>query len=376
MSALLPLSERVYELNLCAEHGYTYREFKRSVRVYQSSDYKSALFLVYVTYRNRLPWRKTPYRNHFTLYRSADSVLAVRSETTLKFQDHDAALHYDVITPTKSYRANTACDWTVSFDKIDYSNKRPSFVTYSLVCSGEWWYFENGVILNGVTAYEKDATCGNMFVYYELHPKYTIVTAAVQRNHRSGAQSRLLAAASSSSSLPPFLAGTAADASTAPPAHGSDDVVLTATSGATDVDSTTTTTPQGRVADACPNPRTRLSSFLADSPAHVVGGATTLNSSIAPIVNALTRPVIRANDTRELPDLDTRNVVPSMFWFVQRSKEFNAKSIAYFLPTDFKPTPDFGTASLFDSAYYNTGLPIVPLPQLDVDSPDSNVDVS
>lgn len=372
MSALLPISERVYELNLCAEHGYTYREFKRSVRVYQSSDYKSALFLVYVTYRNTLPWRKTPYRNHFTLYRSADSVLVVRSETTLKFQDHDAALHYDVITPTESYRANTACDWTVSFDKIEYSNKRPSFVTYSLVCSGEWWYFENGVILNGVTAYEKDATCGNMFVYYELHPKYEIVTAAVQRNHRSGAQSRLLAAASSSSSLPPFLAGrtgTAADATTTPPTHSSD------ASGATDADSTTTTT-QERVAPPRPNTRTRLSSFLADSPAYVVRGATTLNSSIAPIVNTLTRPVIRANDTRELPDLDTRNVVPSMFWFVQRSKEFNAKSIAYFLPKDFKQTPDFGTASLFDSAYYNTGLPTVPLPQLDVDSPDSNVDVS
>lgn len=383
MSALLPVSERVYELNLCAEHGYTYREFKRSVRVYQSSDYKSALFLVYVTYRNRLPWRKTPYRNHFTLYRSADSVLVVRSETTLRFQDHDAALHYDVLTPTESYRATTACDWTVSFDKIDYSNRRPSFVTYSLVCSGEWWYFENGVVLNGVTAYEKDAACGNMFVYYELHPRYNIVTAGAQRNHRSGAQSRLLAAASSSSSLPAFLAGrteppaqtgappSTADASTAPPARGSNAFA------ATDVDGTSTTAAaaEGRVAAPGPNPRTRLCSFLADadSPAHVVG-ATTLNSSIAPIVNTLARPVIRANDTREAPDLDTRNVVPSMFWFVQRSREFDAKSIAYFLPKDFKLTPDFGSVSLLDSAYYNAGLPTVPLPQLDVDSPDGNVD--
>ena len=79
MSALLPISERVYELNLCAEHGYTYRSFKRAVRVYQSADYKSALFLVYATYKHALPNRKTPYRNHFTLYRNADTVVVVLS---------------------------------------------------------------------------------------------------------------------------------------------------------------------------------------------------------------------------------------------------------------------------------------------------------
>lgn len=358
MSALLPISERVYELNLCAEHGYTYRNFKRAVRVYQSADYKSVLFLVYVTYKHTLPNRKTPYRNHFTMYRNADTVIVVRSETTLRFQDHDAALQYDVMKPTESYRATTACDWTVSFDKIQYSNTRPSFLSYTLVCSGEWWYFENGVILNGVTAYEKDMTCGHMFVYYELHPKYNIVTP-LSKNYRINAQTRLLSVATASSSLPPFLASSRNDSSRQQQANPSTGDNNTSTS------QEATTTATGTATPSC-NPRTQLCSFLAnnDDTGFNVIEATTLNSNIAPIVNTLARPIIQTNDAQEVPDLDTKTVVPSMFWFVQRSKELNAKCISYFLPKNFKTTPDTGGTGLLDNAYYNIGLPAVPLPQL------------
>lgn len=365
MSALLPISEGVYELNLCAEHGYTYRNFKRAVRVYQSADYKSVLFLVYATYKHTLPNRKTPYRNHFTLYRNADTVVVVRSETTLRFQDHDAALQYDVIKPTESYRATTTeCDWTVSFDKIQYSNTRPSFLSYTLVCSGEWWYFENGVILNGITAYEKDITCGHMFIYYELHPKYNIVTPLSQ-NYRTSAQTRLLSMATASSSLPSFLEGRTEQRQQPnlnPP------TTTTGSQAAT----TTTTTTTAATTPSC-NPRTQLCSFLTNRNAHTADSgfnviqATTLNSNIAPIVNALARPIIQTNDAQEVPDLDTKTVVPSMFWFVQRSKELNAKCISYFLPKDFKTTPDMGGSNSFlNNAYYNMGLPVVPLPQLNV----------
>lgn len=355
MSALLPISERVYELNLCAEHGYTYRNFKRAVRVYQSADYKSVLFLVYATYRHTLPNRKTPYRNHFTLYRNADTVVVVRAETTLRFQDHDAALQYDVMKPTESYRATTECDWTASFDKIQYSNARPSFLSYTLVCSGEWWYFENGVILNGITAYEKDVTCGHMFVYYELHPKYNIVTP-VSQNYRINAQTRLLSMATTSSSLPPFLASRTDSRR--------QQANLNPSPGDNEKSGRDATTATGTTAPSC-NPRTQLCSFLAnnDTGFNVIQ-ATTLNSNIAPIVNTLARPIILTNDAQEVPDLDTKTVVPSMFWFVQRSKELNAKCIAYFLPKDFKTTPDTVGNSLLNNAYYNTGLPAVPLPQL------------
>lgn len=380
MSALLPVSEHVYELNLCAEHGYTYRDFKRSVRVYQSTDYESAMFLIYVSYKNTLPNRRTPYRNHFTLYRNSDTVIVVRSETTLRFQDHDAALQYDVIKPTESYRASTPCDWTVSFDKIEYSQKRPSFITYNLVCSGEWWYFENGVILNGVTAYEKDTACGTMFVYYELHPKYNIVTTP---SARDDARSRLLTIASTSSSLPSFMTGrrhnTSLNVNVAPaPTH---DTATSTTAPRSPIDDTvdasavsvvaTGTTGTVTTSVGC-NPRTQLCSFLANptpTTNHVIQ-ATTLNSSIAPIVNTLARPIIRVNDEQEVPDPNTKNVVPSLFWFTQRSKELNAKSIAYFLPKDFKISPDFGGVSFLNGVYYNMGLPAVPLPRLDVVSSD------
>lgn len=368
MSALLPISERVYELNLCAEHGYTYRSFKRAVRVYQSADYKSALFLVYATYKHALPNRKTPYRNHFTLYRNADTVVVVRSETTLRFQDHDAALQYDVIKPTESYRAATACDWTVSFDKIQYSNTRPSFLSYTLVCSGEWWYFENGVILNGITAYEKGITCGHMFIYYELHPKYNIVTPLSQ-NYRTSAQTRLLSMATTSSSLPSFLGGRRRQPPDPnPPTSNTPTSTIPNNQAAT----TTTTATSATAPNPSCNPRTQLCSFLtaptavSDSGFNVIQ-ATTLNSNIAPIVNTLARPIIQTNDSQEVPDMDIKTVVPSMFWFVQRSKELDARCISYFLPKDFKATPDMGGSSFLNNAYYNMGLPAVSLPQLSND---------
>lgn len=174
MSALLAID--AVEMNLCAEYGYSSRGFSKYPLVYQSNDYRSCLFLVY-RQSERIENRLQNYRNHFTLFRSDTTIIVCRTETTLIHSDNDAIITYDVIMPSAA-----VCDrfrskykhWNVSFDKIDYTNKYPSFVGFSLVCSGEWWYFDRGVILNGLTGYEEDTSCESMFIYYELHIDYLL----------------------------------------------------------------------------------------------------------------------------------------------------------------------------------------------------------
>lgn len=175
MSALLPID--AIEMNLCAEYGYSSRKFSKYPMVYQSDNYKSCLFLVYTQYEpinNRIK----EYRNHFTLFRNNNSIVICRTETSLIHIDNDATINYDIIKMSINIkdriRSNYKRKWDVSFDKIMYSNAYPNLVGYSLVCSGEWWFFDRGIILNGLTCYEENKPCQSILIYYELHIDSTI----------------------------------------------------------------------------------------------------------------------------------------------------------------------------------------------------------
>lgn len=170
MSALLTIEAA--ELNIYADYDACNRAFRRDVLFLEVDEYKSCMFLVYKT-KVLLPNKETNYRNHFTLFRNDKSLIVVRSETSLELTDVDAILQYHIITPISGQCSRIEHKrWTISFDKIEYSRQPPfNFLTYSLICSGEWWYFENGIILNGVASNE---LADSMFIYYELHPKYKI----------------------------------------------------------------------------------------------------------------------------------------------------------------------------------------------------------
>lgn len=175
MSALLPIE--ALELNLNAEYGYTSREFSKVPNVYVSDNYKSCLILAYHQ-MNKIENRIKDYRNHFTLYRNDKSIIIVRTETTFVHTDNDAILIYDVITPSENiankYRSSFK-NWDVSFDKITYSGKKPeTFVGYTLIGSGEWWFYDNGIILNGISGYKRNEQCQSIFIYYELHVDHKI----------------------------------------------------------------------------------------------------------------------------------------------------------------------------------------------------------
>jgi len=172
MSALLPIPAS--ELNICAEYGYSTRKFSKYPHVCQAVNYNSSMFLVY-RQTKALPNRHNGYRNHFCLYINHNSICIVRTETTLLHADNDAILVYDIIKPKldvkECFRAKYK-NWDISFDYITHSNTKPSsFVGFTLVCSGEWWFFDDGIILNGITSYKKDCFCEYFFMYYELHPQ-------------------------------------------------------------------------------------------------------------------------------------------------------------------------------------------------------------
>lgn len=174
------------DIKLNQELGTSSRSFSGKVRVSRNRDYQSILVLVYFDTRDdndpgvsssfgfispskKFPNRMPSYRNHFCVYTGLnDTLLIVRSETTLCYDDHDAILQYDLLTLSDNM-FTTMCRkrWMISYDSCSStSTKRPDdFLNYTLCCSGEWWYFDKGIILNGT--HEK-YPC---FIYYELHDR-------------------------------------------------------------------------------------------------------------------------------------------------------------------------------------------------------------
>uniref|UniRef100_A0A0C9RBD3 UBR2_1 protein n=1 Tax=Fopius arisanus TaxID=64838 RepID=A0A0C9RBD3_9HYME len=284
MSALLQVATK--EINLCAEYGYSTRNFSKRPRVIVSNDYKSCLFLVY-SQKAPLPNRLTDYRNHFTLFQDKDKTLVVvRSETTMEYRDNDAVLLYDVLTVVDEEEERLRSQkgsWHVSFDRITYSNERPaSFANYELVCSGEWWFFDKGIVLNGVTKYIKDTECLSMFIYYELHPRFTLSLDKPQHQSPKPTATADVLSEQSHTSLP-------------------------FTYNLDNVD------PQ-------------LPNTLVTS---------TLPTSVLPAINAATRPFIMQNDTVAAPDVQHQSVMPSLYWLTTRANEFRRSDITYFLSQNY-----------------------------------------
>lgn len=303
MSALLPIS--AVELNLNAEYGYSTREFSKVPNVYVSNNYKSCLILAY-NQSKPIENRIDDYRNHFTLFRSDDTIIVVRSETNLIHADNDAILVYDVITPTDGFRSSYK-NWNVSFDKITYSCDRPdTFVGYSLIGSGEWWFFDNGIILNGKSGHTHNKICQSIFIYYELHVDHKITMPLNQ----------------SLMSMPPIIEAVL-KFGTAPRAP------LPA-----QVPNTTTTTTN--VPAAAENSTPNLSETLDNNPWSVPQfNLSSLPSSLLSNINTSARPIIRHNDSKEIKSVVNKSVIPSLFWFDARGLELFSGSIEYFKPKNF-----------------------------------------
>lgn len=272
MSALLPLNENIKELNVLNESGYTTRVFSKTINVCLAPDYESSLVLAHFS-RVQLKNRKTNYRNHFTLFTNDTTLILVRAETTLLHKDQDAVLEYWTIEPSKK-RMRTTCmqnSWLVSFDTIKFSNRKPeSFATYTLMCHGEWWYFDKGICLNGVTAHEQGAVCDSVFIYIELHPKRIV---------------------------PPLLRHSLPSQQQQPTQQQQP--------------------PPDRQPNVCPS--FSMSSF---------------KNQITPTVNTLVRPRIRNNDTQTAPKSKFKQILPSLYWFETRHNELETGNIDYFIPDE------------------------------------------
>lgn len=305
MSVLLNTSAS--EINVCAEYGYSVREFSKQPRVLVCNDYQSCFMMAH--YQDSiLPNRHPDFRNHFTLFRGKDSILVVRVETTLVYNDNDAVLTYDLIRvsndSTDRMRASSNVGWDLSFDRnIEYSNERPpNFTDYQLVGSGEWWFFDRGVILNGITKYVEDCNCLSLFIYYELHPKFVL---------RRTIKSQTLPAPLAKPSANRFLYSSSGPKTSS---HGIDN---RETQLGGDNDDAISEKSNGRDEIVRPIP--------------------TLNSqTMISMVNTSSRSLIRANEQVKAPDVEYQSVVPSLFWLKTRNAELRRCDISYFLPQNYK----------------------------------------
>lgn len=167
MSCLLPIEAN--EINLIRENGLTIREFSKIPTYPEYNTYESCALWIYKTPTKLNYFETKYYRNHYTLYKSADSIVIVMTETSLIYTSTDAVLTFHVIKPTTASRVFEN-KWGISFDKIEYSKERPNnFSNYHLHSTGEWWYFDNGVVLNGVSCL-LDEPVESVLIYFELHP--------------------------------------------------------------------------------------------------------------------------------------------------------------------------------------------------------------
>lgn len=316
MSALLPIDAKV--LNVCAEYGYSTRQFNKSPMVYQSLDYKSCLFLVYQQ-PTPLENRISDYRNHFTLFTNHNSIVIARTETTLKHTDNDAIINYDIITPNAcvddKFRSKYK-NWDISFDKISYKSAYPSLVGYSLLCSGEWWFYDRGIVLNGVTVYRKNYKCLSILIYYEFHINHKVTEENQKYN---------ILASSIPTSPPqqqPTMTVSTTDATTRPE---------------TTTTTTTTTAPRNTLLTNILQTNIPTNPNTMDSLFNLNRSLTTssLSADIIPFVNASSRQIIRQNDSSVVPQVKCRAVVPSLFWLDERCKELSRGNIDYFRPIDY-----------------------------------------
>lgn len=182
MSCLLPITAN--EINLIRENGLTLREFSKIPTYPEYNTYDSCAFLMYKTKTKLNYFQSKFYRNHFTLYRSEDSLVIVLTETTLIHSSTDVELKFHVIKPITASRVVEE-KWSISFDKIEYSKDRPrNFSCYKLHSVGEWWYFDHGIILNGLSS-ELNEAVESVLIYVELHPPDSFYIKMRNNNNHS-----------------------------------------------------------------------------------------------------------------------------------------------------------------------------------------------
>lgn len=274
MSALLPID--AYQINLNAEYGYSSRKFEKVPRVVVSTKNTSCLFLVLTQEERITPLSDKP-RNFYALYANHNSVVVARVETTLIHRDNDAVIEYDFITPTDDvcgrFRA-TYENWDVSFDRINYKNTPPdSWLGYRLLSSGHWWFFDRGVVLNGLnTSTEYETKCLSTLIYYEFHVDHKITLP-------------------SSECMPTHI-----------------DVVHDPS-------------------DLAPPP--------ADSPSKkTVVTLSNLPVSLLPQLNVDARSLVTQNFSTKVSEVQHTAAIPTKFWFVQRQEELERGNKDYFVAQD------------------------------------------
>lgn len=292
-------------ITLNRETGTSGRSFNGKIRVSRNKTYQSVLILSYFNDAGQqrqnddddgneyivfpqFPNRVRPYRNHFCVYTGLDdSVLIVRSETTLRYEDHDAVLQYELLKLSNDSLLTATCRkrWIISYDScLSTSTKRPDdFLNYTLCCSGEWWYFDTGVVLNGIHG---KSSC---LIYYEPYDKYELVR-------------RIKPSAFTVQQLPFFGNGGDGDTVKEPASQ-----------------------------------RRQLPKFaqLISERDYDDVADTDVASANVPSVNDTT--VINAVDdsdfvTKLLPKPRLENLLPSLWWFAERDRELYKGNITYFIP--------------------------------------------
>lgn len=306
------------ELDIYQQNGVNTRRFNKTPCFPKVSNYTASLFLMYIS-ETRLPFLMENYSNHFALYsndkdlnKTKDNIIIVRSETSLIYSDIDAILEYHSISLVKC-RKTKKCEWIVSYDDIEFNNNRPtSFDGYYLLCSGEWWYFDKGIILNGHFV-EKDKNY-SMFIYYELKPVISLVTNKSSKKITVGlTQSNFLNSLNT----------------TAQQFRNVDIPIL----NAFNINATNNTSQQS----------TSQQSTSQQSTSQQTTNTTLINNAIPsitlstiPAVTAtnlkIPEPIIRENFRSTPVERIDQNIVPSLFWLSQRTKEFSEKDISYFNP--------------------------------------------
>lgn len=385
MSALLPL--KATELNILAEYGYSYRRFYKYPYVCSPINATSTLFLVH--HQNEpIPNRIRNYRNHFVLYTSIDCIVVARTETTLILTDNDAIINYDIIKPLPDVgdRFRAKCStWDVSFDRMVYSSEKPSNLSnFEMLCNGEWWYYDKGIILNGQTRYENNKPTRSIFIYYEFHTKCNVrmpnKQAIMPMNPYIGIQQP-----PSEQSTMAMTTTTTTTTNPPPPTTTLPTETFDEYNNRKNLSTTTNTLPVERLtsfdlynqsmrlnsggdilpqlpitkdslaqnilnlataaAAANSNNLSSISFILPPQPRQnspfiiTTQQQKTLHPSILPYANSTPRRT--ENDLVQIPEIQYEAIIPSLYWFETRSEELRSGDITQFLPIDYDCAQNF-----------------------------------
>lgn len=173
-------------MSLFHDYGHARRQFSKHTQVTPNVRYKSCLFLVYEQFEGAIANLIKKYRHHFNLFVNDDSVLIALNDTNYHDIDNESTIMYFVITVSGDINnrwATSHGNWRVSFDKeFVFETKCPNFILdkYRLLCSGEWWYFDKGYVLNGLSAFDANrcrCPSSSFLIYFEFHTDCSILQA-------------------------------------------------------------------------------------------------------------------------------------------------------------------------------------------------------